>query len=267
MIDDDPTRFDESLLRGWRVAAESAASREQGRPDPANRVARHSIVRFQRKLPNDREELRTALFEFLTDVGAIAAWGPHGDLAYMTLFEIALNAVTHGAAQSLDIESAEHVVTMRDDGTAFGLRELRSGGRGAYLALKNLEATASGSLTARHQRTAPDNQWSLVHDIGRDGAEAPCSLAVRGSGRQASLEATQDVSVLQDCEEIHIYAPPLWSVSDWAELLARLTTKLPGRTLVIHGIPRDSYVRATLQETLRYIRAPDETLSELRFPD
>jgi hypothetical protein len=267
MIDDDTTRFDERLLREWRATAESAASRMQGRPDPANRLKGHSIVPFQRTLPSDREWLRTALFEFLTDVGAIAAWGPHSDLAYMTLFEIGLNAVTHGAAQSLSVESTEHVVTLRDDGAPFGLHELRSGGRGAYLALKHLEATAAGSVTTRHQRTGAENQWSLVHDVRRDGAEAPCSLVVLGSGRRAGFEATQDVSVLENCDEIHIYAPRLWSVSDWAELLGQLTTKLPRRTLVIHGIPRDSYLRATLQETLRYIGVSDKALPELRFPD
>ncbi|MGA8363294.1 MAG: hypothetical protein WB709_02105 [Solirubrobacteraceae bacterium] len=262
-IDDDARRFNVSLLRGWRSAAERAASDEQGRPYP-DRLTRRSIVPFERNLPNDREELRTGLFEFMTDVGAVAAWGVHADLAYMTLYEIALNALIHGAARSLCIESTEHVVTMHDDGTLFGLPELRSGGRGAHLALKHLEATATGSITVRHQRTDNGNRWSLVDELGQFGAGAPCSLAVHGSGRQAGYNATRDVSVLQDCEEIHIYTPQLWSVSDWSELLARLTEKLPGRTLVIHGIPPDSHVRSVLKDILRYIPIPDELI---RFPD
>jgi hypothetical protein len=267
MIDDDARRFNVSLLQVWRSAAEHAASDEQGRPHPDNRPARRSIVPFERNLPSDREELRTALFEFLTDVGAVAAWGVHADLAYMTLYELALNALIHGAARSLYIGSTEHVVTVHDDGAPFGLPELRSGGRGAHLALKHLEATAAGSITVRHQRTDAGNRWSLVDELGQFGAGAPCSLAVHGSGRAAGYNATRDVSALQDCEEIHIYAPQLWSVSDWAELLQQLTKKLPGRTLVIHGIPHDSHVRSVLGEILRHIRIPDEVSLNIRFPD
>jgi hypothetical protein len=266
MIDDDARRFNVSLLRGWRSTAERAASDEQGRPHPDNRLALRSIVPFERNLPSDREELRTDLFEFLTDVGAVAVWGVRADLAYMTLYEIALNALIHGAARSLSIESTEHVVTVHDDGASFGLPELRSGGRGAHLALKYLEATATGSITVRHQRTDDGNRWSLVDELGQFGAGAPCSLAVQGSGRRAGYDATRDVSTLQDCEEIHIYAPQLWSVSDWAELLERLTKELPGRTLVIHGIPPDSDVRAVLKEIWRYSGIP-EVSSNIRFPD
>jgi hypothetical protein len=224
-------------------------------------------VPFRRDLPVEREQLRIAIFEYLSDVGAIAAWGAHADLAYMTLFEIVLNAVTHGDARSVHIESDEHVVSVQDDGSPFGLGELRRGGRGAHLALTQLEETASGSLTARHQRTEAGNRWSLVDHAALDAADAPCSLAIRGSGRHASIEATTDLSGLEACEEIHIHAPALWSLSDWAEFLERLTKQLPGRTLVVHGIPHDSNIRGALEATQRHIGIPEDSAWELRFPD
>jgi hypothetical protein len=267
LIDDDTIRFDATLLRAWQVAAENAASREQGRGNPGPRLAGERMVPFRRDLPREREQLRTALFEYLSDVGAIATWGAHADLAYMTLFEIALNAVTHGGAKFVYIESDEHVVSVQDDGAPFGLSELRRGGRGAHLALKHLEETASGSLTARHQRMSAGNRWSLVSNGVLDGVDAPCSLAVDGSGRQAAIEAMENMSALEPCEEIHIHAPALWSLSDWAELLERLTRKLPGRTLVVHGIPHDSYIRGALQETQRHIGVPRDSEWKLRFPD
>jgi hypothetical protein len=206
---------------------------------------------------DDVEGLRTEIHEFLSDIGITVAWSAQADLVYMTLYEIAINAVAHGKAASLSIRTAEGLVRLEDDGAAFGLTELRPGGRGGHIAMKQLEHRAAGSLSLRYQRDGARNHWSIVDELLRLGASTPCALAVGGRRETMFSDTRRDLLLLDNCDEVHLYPPALWSVSDWFMLDERISEVLGGRPLIIHGIDQRSSAPDIIKMVFPDARMPD----------
>ncbi len=143
------------------------------------------------------------------------------------------------------------------NGKSFGLNELRVGGRGGHLALTHLEQTAAGSITVRYRRSSDHNSWSLVDERLELGANTPCSLTIRGSGRSAVASALRDAATLKDCAEIHVYWPPLRSISDLSDLFLRVQEAFGDRIIVMHGTAWDSHVRSLMENVLPNVRIAD----------
>jgi hypothetical protein len=50
------------------------------------------------------------------------------------------------------------------------------------------------------------------------------------------------------CDEVHLYPPELLSLSDIHKFEENVADLLQGRQLVIHGLPRDSFIRSFVTE-------------------
>src|SRR5207248_10879375 len=134
LVDDNAGRYPRQLLLAWKGAAEERAREAQGRPTLKDAGGSRRLVPFHATLKGSRQELQSDVERFLVDIGAPVAWGHHYDLVRMVIYEIALNAVEHGASPTVELESKAGVVVIRDAGTRFGLEELRAGGRGGHQA-------------------------------------------------------------------------------------------------------------------------------------
>jgi hypothetical protein len=97
-----------------------------------------------------------------------------------------------------------------------------------------------------------------VDEIQERGANTPCALTIGDYGwPMMHVQAQADLMTMSDCEEIHMYAPPLWSLSDWSELHERIKRVLGARMLVIHGISKDSHAAQALEHLFSYVRIAD----------
>lgn len=264
-IDDDETRFTVGLLTRWRETAERIAGDEQGVQLTAARPEYRALVEYRIDVPRDTAALRIAVADYLHDVGVSRAWAPQAEAVRMLLFEIALNATTHGAAERLELETSGGVVSLRDDGAQFGIAELRSPGRGGNRALTDFEADAAGSLSLRYRRVSAVNEWSIVDEVLASQASIPCSLVIDEPRDARPDFLARALDQLEDCAEIHVYPGKLWSYSDWFTLLARLAESSGGtlvdaigdRTIVVHGVGNDSPISQLLEEHFPRLRLPD----------
>jgi len=256
LIDDDETRFTVQLLKGWRDLAEDHARVDQGRPGvllPPEST--RQLVDYGRQLTPDREQLRDDIPTFLTDIGAPAAWGADFGLAWMTLFEIALNAATHGKARRIEIESTGGTVTIRDDGTQFSLQELRADGKGGNRAVSDLERRCAGTFLLVYRTIEGRNEWTLVDEVLRRGADMPCAIRLEyGMHRERALA---EVERLAACPEIHLYPGTRWSYSDWWELLSTLSSVSAPVGFVVHGVAADRHIQDMVKEFL-----PDSEIAD-----
>jgi hypothetical protein len=122
-IDDDELRFTKELLIAWRRHAEEIAAEELGRPLHENSYSRLIPHRVQigSELTSDLALLHEAVEHFLMDIGATRSWANHYETVRMTLYELSLNAMRHGGAATVDLDSSDGRVCLRDGGTRFGL--------------------------------------------------------------------------------------------------------------------------------------------------
>lgn len=189
------------------------------------------MVEFARTLSTDPEQLRHDVDNFQRDVGVSTAWRDLSRMSYMFLYEVAINAVSHGGASQLSLTSSPGAITITENGARFGLRQLRDGRGGGGVTVRHIEEEAAGSLSLRHTYNNGFNLWSVVYDLVDRDVDTPCSVR---KPRGVNLE------LLADCEEIHIYPMELWSASDWAILLWSLIERFPGRRVVVHQLEEDS---------------------------
>jgi hypothetical protein len=239
-IDDDEARYTKELLVGWRELAEERARSEQGVAASTQMPLQRTLVPAQIAFECQTATLSQEVHDFLLSIGAPLAWGGHYELVRMVLYEIALNAVKHGKARSLTAESDHASITFRDDGQPFGIDQLRAGGRGGSQAVAHLKGFAGGSFSIRSRRSEGHNEWTLVDEVGVSGANSPCSMVFEGPYDQLRWEARERIEVLDDCPEVHVYPPALWSYSEWSIFLGSIETRMNGRTLVIHGLSPDT---------------------------
>jgi len=239
-IDDDPGRYTTELLLAWRATAEERARDEQGQPILAESGGSRKLVPFQRQLSGQRRTVSESVEGFLIDIGAPSAWGKHFDLARMVIYELAINALEHGGAPRVTVQSRPGIVTIRDRGKAFGLKDLRSGGQGGYQAISDLATEASGSFSLVYREDAEQNEWSLIDQILADGANTPCSLLLLGPGPSEVANAITQLESLAGCHDVHLYPGRLWSYSDYYPVMVAIGQHLNDRTLVIHGVRADS---------------------------
>jgi len=242
VIDDDPGRYTTELLLAWRETAEERAREEQGRPMLSESGGSRRLVPFQRELSGERRTISESVERFLIDIGAPNSWGAHFDLARMVIYELAINALEHGGAPTVTLQSRPGIVTLRDRGKTFGLKDLRSGGQGGRQAISDLATEASGSFSLVYREDDDQNEWSLIDQILADGANTPCSLLLLGPGPSEVANAIRQLESLAGCHEVHLYPGRLWSYSDYYPVMVALRQHLNDRTLVIHGVRAESPV-------------------------
>jgi hypothetical protein len=248
-IDDDESRFTADLLRAWRDRAEDLATEELGRPTMpigTPRLLCHRVV------VHPGEE-RKSTAHFVQDIGAVTAWGKQRTgLVRMVLYELALNAMTHGHAMEVTLRSEPGYVGMAYDGTQFGLNDLlKSNQRGGGDAIRALKAATAGALDVGYRYRDNNNEWFIVDHRQASAADDPCGLQLRPKGTGDSFSA------VAGCDEIHIYADDLWSFSDVHSLAASIPEHLRERQFVVYGITSNSPLASTLRDLLVQVRFAD----------
>lgn len=245
-IDDDEQRYPTDLLRAWRDRAETLADDELGRP--AAPVGRRGVIRHQVVVAPGAERQVTA--NFVGDIAALAAWGkPRSELVRMVLYELALNATTHGGAPEVILRSQPGGVTLSYRGTQFGLSDLlQSEQRGGGAAVRALRDAAAGSLDLNYRYRGDCNEWFIVDDLQASADDDPCGVRLQPKG------STESFSVAADCDEIHVYTDELWSFSDVHWLADWIPEHLRERQFVIHGIAPDHSLADELRRLLPHVR-------------
>jgi hypothetical protein len=230
IIDDDADRYTASLLRSWKQHAEEEA-RPTLFPGSTEGLVQHSRV-VER--PGEQDlGVHAEIHEFLADVGADAILGDRYQATRMLLTELTLNAFTHGGAQSVTLAASGPALTVADEGLAFGLEDLRKGGRGGADALRHVERDHAGALEARYRRLHDVNEWTILDVLQLDEEERhPCGISVVSLARDP---ASAQVGLV-GCQEVHLYVPDLWTFSDLHSHLAAAAKALKGRRVVIHGL-------------------------------
>jgi hypothetical protein len=246
-IDDDEERYTRQLLVQWRLAAERAAQDELGRPHGEPRNAHYPWI-FDLRTISNTPQLHDRIHGFLLDIGASVTWGRHYDLLRMTIYEIAINAMEHGNAPCVKLTSGPGMVMISDEGSAFGLDELRAGGRGGHQALLDLEEHAGRRFSVRYRRDGDKNDWSIIDESSSGGIEAPCSLVLDVPRDELYRHIRVKIRPLVTCSEIHVYGGFLWSYSDWARALETIRASVKATTIVVHGLPYDSHVANMMRE-------------------
>jgi hypothetical protein len=217
------------------------------------------LVPYRSSFRRDLVDLREGIHDSLVDIGASRAWGDHYDLVRMVLYELALNAIEHGAAEQVELESRPGMVMMRDNGKRFGIDDLREGGEGGHQAITDLETDAAGTFSLVYRDGHSYNEWCIVDQVISDGANTPCGILAPGLGRYELQYAVSEVRRLRDCPEVHFYPGRLWSYSDWTPVLKAVKDELGKRVLVVHGVRNNTQMARLI---LRYVpdaRLPDST--------
>jgi hypothetical protein len=257
IVDDDEARYTRELLIAWRATAEDLAREEQGLPMLGMAGGSRKLVAYRTQFGRDLLNLREGIHDFLEDVGATRAWGDHYDLVRMVLYELALNAIEHGTAQQVEIESRPGMVMMRDRGQRFGIDDLRKGGDGGYQSITDLETDAAGTFSLVYRDGHGLNEWSVIDQVISDGANTPCGILAPGLGRYEVEYAVSEVRRLQDCPEVHLYPGRLWSYSDWTPVLRRIKDELGSRVLVVHGVRNNTQMARLILRHVPEARLPD----------
>jgi hypothetical protein len=249
MIDDDERRYMTDLLRAWRDRAEALAAAELGRPVIPGR--KPGLVQHETAVAPGGERQGTA--DFVDDIGMRSVWGKQrSDLVRMVLYELALNAIRHGAATGVTLHSGSGSIALIYDGPAFGLNDLlRADPRGGGDAVRALRQAAAGLLELNYRYQDGSNEWFIV-DLSRSGAaEDPCGVQLTPKGKADCF------SSVADCDEIHVYVDDLWSFSDVHELAASIPEHLRGRQFVVYGIDPAGPLASRLRELLSCVRFAD----------
>src|SRR5260370_26549555 len=166
LVDDDAAHYPKELLFAWKIAAEERAREAQGRPTLKDAGGSRRLVAFQATVKGPREQLQQDVERFLINIGAPVAWGPHYDLVRMVVYEIALNALEHGASPLVELESKAGVVALRDAGKRFGLEDLRAGGSGGHQALTHPTPLAGGHfLLVFTVQPNKNDEFILKHNV------------------------------------------------------------------------------------------------------
>jgi hypothetical protein len=248
-IDDDESRFTADLLRAWRDRAEDLATEELGRPIMPIRAPR---LLCHRVVVHPGEE-RQSIANFVEDIGAVTAWGKQRtELVRMVLYELALNAITHGHAMEVMLRSEPGFVGMAYDGPQFGLNDLlNSNQRGGGDAIRTLRDATAGALDLSYRYRDNNNEWFILDHLQASAADDPCGVQLRPKGTGNSFSA------VAGCDEIHIYADGLWSFSDVHSLAASIPEHLRERQFIVYGITPNGPLASVLRELLLYVRFPD----------
>lgn len=260
LIDDDEHRFTKELLAAWRSRAEDLAAQELGKPLPESlqrRLVPHSVT-LGSDLATDVARLHNAIEHFLVDVGGPLAWTNHYEETRMALYELALNAIRHGGAREVQLDTSQGRVRLRDAGGRFGLQQLLKSGRGGYAAVRALDELAAGTLEVVYEWKDERNEWSIVDHVLDGGATNPCGLNIKELGYLGAQKAAVDLPSLDGCDEIHVYPPRLWSYSDFFMLYQEIHSILRERVLVVHGVDPNSGLGKTITRNVVSARLPDQ---------
>lgn len=231
-IDVDANRFPIHLLHKWKRRARARALAARGRPEAWTPSRREELVRHTRwlKHPANRDKISAFVSDFLSDSGASALWdNTHHEAVLLALYELILNATTHGGANNLYLRSRGYRIDLVHIGTDFHPRELLlSPGRGGTAAMENLTKVFGNKLSLKYRHNGSVATTQLI-DAGIAGPSHPCAVATSPG------DFTRVLENLKGCSTVHVFPHRRFSYSD-AKYLEPSITDLPSDTeIVLHN--------------------------------
>ncbi|WP_282837717.1 hypothetical protein [Microbacterium flavum] len=158
----------------------------------------------------------------------------------MLLYELAINAVTHGCATELRLISRGHMISLLDNSASFGQRQLASadGRRGGAATVAAFQRHYGDRFSLAH--TVSDRgrgRWAIT-DLSHPSAKRP-PCAIESADLTKKGGVTDVTNRTADCEQVHVFFRERWSLSDGLRLVEPLRelTRLGRKTLVLHSVP------------------------------
>lgn len=234
LIDDDEERFTVSLLREWKRIAEETAFLEIGRPTEASSGVIFPSYSVDLAWRGSRATFHIQIANFMNDTGIVRNWGlKESRKVHNLIYEIALNAVHHGGVQHMQLEIDRFDLTLRYNGERFGLRDLlATSGRGGRRTVESFIECDGEVRTLSFSHDSGVNTW-IISDLEHpDAGVAPCCIKPTVDGYLGDADHLETLTL---CDEVHVFLPELFSLSDGYELIGALEQEFPDQSLVFHG--------------------------------
>jgi hypothetical protein len=234
LVDDDEARFTVPLLKEWKRVAECSAALEIGRPTTTWRRAVLPTYSAALTWHGTRASFHTQIANFLSDTGVVQYWGLKASKeAHNLIYEIALNAIQHSGVQRIQLEVDKLDLTLGYEGDRFGLRDLlATPGRGGRQTVEGFIEQEGGVRALNFSHDSGMNYW-IISDLEHPDAEvSPCCIRPTVDGY---LGDDDHLGTLVLCDEVHVFLPELFSLSDGYELIGALEEEFSGQPLVFHN--------------------------------
>lgn len=258
MVDVDMVRYTVQLLHGWKRRAQVwARSQIEGQRhlERSSGLIRHR-ARFD--TPNDTEAWRRLSASFLQDVGAGQLWSSQKqDLVRMLIYELGLNAISHGDAQWLSLRARGHRIELRHLGPAFSPRRLLStdSPRGGTRTLQEAEGRYRDSLVISYTHNGTVATTTIADVTFGGPAGNPCGLA---ESTWLAMSPAERSATHPNYAELHIYFRENWGYSDGYKLKESVGLMAEIRTLVLHGVTPHPHNLKFVQDELPMARLADD---------
>jgi hypothetical protein len=247
-IDDDVVRFTVQLLRDWKELAEMRAASEQGAANhwtlPMAIPAKKALVEFD----GDYDALHETIQIFGEDTGLARVWGAMTEeKIHYLLYELMINAFEHAEAAQVELRSRRFGLELTYQGDRFGIDDLlnNTGGGGGKASLEAVRMEEAGRFELTYRWTRGTSTWGIVDFLRDDGDFFPCSM---------HWNAPRSSTVLQTCDEVHVYLPERFSMSDSKRLPEEVEDFLCTKQLVVHGAPKWPALRDYLAKRFTNVR-------------
>lgn len=248
LIDDNEDRYPERLLQSWKMNAERNARTRVGRP--AETQVPSLLVDHEVVVP--KGDPRQQVWDFFEDIGAIQAWSREvRESTLFLVYEIALNALTHGRSENLSLKTKKGCLYVTYTGQDFGPLDLDiADGQGGVAALKSFRRQCNGAMELAYRHREGSSEWVLI-DLTRSlNHRHPCGLQLTGSVIDGG-----DFNRVQGCAEVHLYIrSQIFSFSDAGRLARQLVARLPDRCYVFHNVSSDPGLREYISARLPRVR-------------
>lgn len=232
-IDIDFHRFSIALLHRWKRRARVRATNARGKSESQSVSQPRELIRHTSWLGRTpgREEIAQYVTEFLSDAGAGQLWsGERLDAVQFVLYELALNAVSHGSAEELYMRARGTRVDLVHDGTDFNPNTLTTErGRGGAQALAYLADTFRNDLSINYRHNGEVATIQLI-DFASAGPDQPCALTL---GR---LNPNDWDNKFAGCSTVHVFPHRQLSFSDSVNVQATIDSIPENTAVVLHGV-------------------------------
>jgi hypothetical protein len=245
LIDLDETRFTMPLLQQWRAAAERRAEMRQAHQHLEQ--GNHDLFRHDVRLVTANLAEATIGHAFV-DAGIPVFWGPDVAAAVRDfVFEIAQNALTHGAASHFDVEITPKYIRLTDDGAAFDPKTLQHlpNPRGGALAMQALRTALGDRLILSIKPGERANEYTLQYLRTQSDlvSSTPCCVSKEHEMPDGSTIRKLATDRIAGCDVIYVIVPDYTSYSRAAGYKDDMSQSFPDKQVVFVGGSISSGVR------------------------
>lgn len=240
LIDTDEVTYSVEMLKKWKLLAERRAQIRQAKGSHIENYNQDLVTLGL--APDNVQVIASANINETIGKAVELSWLADicgNEVSYMLrdfLIEHSRNALTHGKANSVDINFHSNSIEIIDDGVEFPICQLITGNsRGGGKALKALRKTrALGHISSRRI----DDEKNSIHIpfVVRPSelpAVNPCAIEL---SQDILFGGELDVTLFNACDRAYIVAPDFTSYSEgpmYKNLLEKLISEQPNTVLIL----------------------------------